>query len=96
MIARYDEVQVSESHRRSRLKRHHGLPPVTPNACIREGVMNLAFNNLWAEVGSILQPLIAAIRENYSQGTSHFLLMVIRMNLMLIPERLGVLIGQKS
>ena len=68
LLVSNDEVQPSESHSRSRLKRHHGLPPVTPNACIREGVMNLAFNNLWTEVISILQPLIAAIRENYSQG----------------------------
>ena len=68
-MIRNEEVHVHhESQRRSRLKRHHGLPPVTPNACVREGVMSLAFNHLWAEVVSILQPLVATIRENYSQG----------------------------
>ena len=68
LFSRNDEVHVHESQRRSRLKRHHGLPPVTPNACVREGVMSVAFNHLWTEVISVLQPLIAAIRENYSQG----------------------------
>lgn len=67
-----DEVHASEGrHSRlnqSRLKRHHGLPPVTPNACAHDGVMSCAFNHLWTEVTGILQPLIAAIRENCSKG----------------------------
>ena len=61
-------VDESESHRGSRLKRSTGFPPVTPNACVKDTVRSLLFDQIWSEVISILQPILTRIKENASQG----------------------------
>lgn len=58
----------SETHRRSKLKRSTGLPPVTPNACVKDTVRSLLFDQIWSEVITILQPLLIRMRQNASQG----------------------------
>lgn len=57
-----------DTHRRSRLKRYRGLPPVTPNAAVKDTVCNLVFDQIWNETVAVLQPLVALIREKASQG----------------------------
>lgn len=68
MLLPFSSVDESESHRGSRLKRSTGLPPVTPNACVKDTVRSLLFDQIWSEVISILQPLLTRIRQNVSQG----------------------------
>ena len=52
---------------RSRWRRHRAVPPVTPNACVQDAVLNATLSHLWSEVIAVLHPLLDAIREN-SQG----------------------------
>ena len=54
-------MHMSDCRNRTRLKRHHGLPPVTPNACVREAVLSLTFGHLWNEAVVVVQPLLAAV-----------------------------------
>ena len=58
----------AEGRRRSRLRGSHGLPPVTPNACVRDAVCSEVFDQIWNEVITVLQPLLARIRERGIQG----------------------------
>ncbi len=62
-----DEVSQRSSDKSDRWRRHHGVPPVTPNACVRDAVLDAAFGHVWNEAIAVLQPLLEAIRIN-SQG----------------------------
>lgn len=62
-----DEESI-DTHRRSRLKRYRGLPPLTPNAAVKDTVCHLVFDQIWNETVAVLQPLVALIRERASQG----------------------------
>lgn len=64
-------VDESKSHRRSRLKRSTGLPPITPNACVKDTVRSLLFDHIWNEVISILHPLLTRIRQNAAKGDNY-------------------------
>ena len=33
-----------------RLRHDHGLPPITPSACVRDTACNLVFDQVWSEV----------------------------------------------
>ena len=58
----------AKTRQRSRLRGSHGLPPVTPNACVRDAVCSLVFDQIWNEIITVLQPLLASIREKGVQG----------------------------
>jgi hypothetical protein len=64
-------VDESESRRRSRLKRSTGLPPVTPNACVKDTVRSLLFDHIWNEIISILHPVLIRIRQNAAKGEDY-------------------------
>ena len=64
----FSSVDETESHRGSKLKRSTGLPPVTPNACVKDTVKSLLFDQIWSEVITILHPLLVRIKQNASQG----------------------------
>ena len=61
-----------ESRKRSRLRRPRGLPPVTPNACVRDAVCSLVFEQVWGELAAVLQPLVAAVREMEDKGRCRY------------------------
>ncbi len=65
VINRIDET-LSETTRHSRLKRNHRLPPLTPNAAVKDTVCNLVFDQIWNETVSLLQPVVTVIRERAS------------------------------
>ena len=58
----------AERRRRSRLRGTRGLPPVTPNACVRDAVCSEVFDQIWNEIITVLQPLLASVREKGIQG----------------------------
>ena len=62
---RADE-SVGDSHLCLRRKRHHALPPLTPNAAVKDTVCNLVFDQIWNETVAMLQPLVAMMREKSS------------------------------
>ncbi|KAJ3059166.1 hypothetical protein HDU98_004805, partial [Podochytrium sp. JEL0797] len=48
-------------------KRRRGFPPITPTASIRQDIMSCVFDDLWAEVIPLLQPLIESQTERDSE-----------------------------
>lgn len=64
----FRDVDSTDTHRQRRLKRSRRLPRLTPNAAVKDTVCNLVFDQVWNESVTILQPLIALMRERACQG----------------------------
>ena len=43
----------SSRGRGHRANKRRGLPPITPNACVRDTVGSQVFDLIWAEVGTL-------------------------------------------
>ncbi|KAJ3023463.1 UNVERIFIED_CONTAM: hypothetical protein HDU68_008601 [Siphonaria sp. JEL0065] len=50
--------------------RKRGLPPVTPNASIRQDIMSHVFDDLWSEVIPLFQPLLSNYRDEEPSTTN--------------------------
>lgn len=46
----------------------HGIPPVSPNACIKDVVASEVFDHIWSNVIGILEELIKKNWENNITG----------------------------
>ncbi|XP_059139145.1 protein FAM149B1-like isoform X2 [Physella acuta] len=49
-------------------KRRVGYPPITPNACVKDSVTSSAFDQLWQDVMTWLQPLLIKYSEEVSDS----------------------------
>ncbi|XP_065889827.1 protein FAM149A-like isoform X2 [Dysidea avara] len=58
-----DQLINSTRGRGHRTNKRQGLPPITPNACVRDTVGSQVFDLIWAEVVVILQPLLHAAQS---------------------------------
>jgi hypothetical protein len=56
-----------------RSQRHHrlGIPPVTPNACVRDTVYSQIFDQIWAETVPVLQPLLEHMKDIQKRERRH-------------------------
>ncbi|XP_065838827.1 protein FAM149B1-like [Oscarella lobularis] len=51
---------------RRRRQRRLGLPPVTPNACVKDSTISELFDRIWSDVLVQLRPLLDAFKEKLS------------------------------
>ena len=51
---RGDQLINSTRGRGHRTNKRQGLPPITPNACVRDTVGSQVFDLIWAEVGTFV------------------------------------------
>ena len=57
LVCRVEDEGAYSSHQQQSQRRRHLLPPVTPNACVRDTVSSQVFDQLWTEVRTSKLPL---------------------------------------
>ena len=46
------------------LKKRSKLPPVSPNSCIKEAILEFVFEQLWEDIAPLIEPLVEFCRTN--------------------------------